>query len=235
MVTMLSDADAVLDTAERALAALDRTAIWIQMSTIGIDATSAAPSSPIAPACLRRRPGARNSRARRAGRTGDPGLGTESARAPVSRVRSDRRRARCGLARPGAGSRLKVVINGWIVGVVAVLAETITLAEALDVDPQLFFDAVADGPLDLPYARMKGAAMSREVIRRPLVPACPVAQGRGPAAGAAAQAGIELPVMEAVVKRLAGSQRQPATVTRTWPRPIGRARRDRPLGATGGD
>ena len=39
------------------------------------------------------------------------------------------------------------------------LAETIALARALDVDPQQFFDAIEGGALDLPYARLKGAAM----------------------------------------------------------------------------
>jgi 3-hydroxyisobutyrate dehydrogenase len=37
VVTMLSDADAVLDTAERALVDLSERPIWLQMSTIGIE------------------------------------------------------------------------------------------------------------------------------------------------------------------------------------------------------
>src|SRR5207248_739760 len=71
------------------------------------------------------------------------------------------------LGAAGAATRCKVVINGWIVGVVAVLAETITLAEALDVEPTLFFEAVKDGPLDLPYARLKGAAMIAKAFDDP--------------------------------------------------------------------
>src|SRR5579884_2695120 len=39
MITMLSDADAVLDTAEQALAGAGSQLLWLQMSTIGIEGT----------------------------------------------------------------------------------------------------------------------------------------------------------------------------------------------------
>jgi 3-hydroxyisobutyrate dehydrogenase len=38
-------------------------------------------------------------------------------------------------------------------------AETIALAEGLGVDPQLFFDAIEGGALELPYLRLKGKAI----------------------------------------------------------------------------
>lgn len=39
LITMLSDADPVLETAERALAGAERDVLWLQMSTIGIEGT----------------------------------------------------------------------------------------------------------------------------------------------------------------------------------------------------
>ena len=51
----------------------------------------------------------------------------------------------------GAGTRLKLVTNAWIVAVVEGAAETIALAEGLGLDPTLFLDAIEGGPLDAPY------------------------------------------------------------------------------------
>jgi 3-hydroxyisobutyrate dehydrogenase len=59
----------------------------------------------------------------------------------------------------GAGTRLKLVANSWVLTVVEGAAETIALAEGLGLDPQLFFDAIEGGALDLPYLRLKGKAI----------------------------------------------------------------------------
>ncbi|MDF1561671.1 MAG: NAD(P)-dependent oxidoreductase [Deltaproteobacteria bacterium] len=59
----------------------------------------------------------------------------------------------------GAGTRLKLVVNNWIVGLTGVLGESLALAGELELDPALFFEAIEGGALDLPYARMKGEAM----------------------------------------------------------------------------
>ena len=62
----------------------------------------------------------------------------------------------------GAGSRLKLVVNNWIVGLVGVLAETIALAEATGVDPARLLEVIEGGPLGLPYAQIKGKMMIEE-------------------------------------------------------------------------
>lgn len=115
MITMLSDAAAVLDTAAPALDAASPAAVWLQMSTIGLEGT------------------------RRCIELADR-VGARLVDAPV------------------LGTR-----ESWIVGLVNVLAETIALAQALDLDPQSFFDAIDDRPLDLPAA---GTA-ARYASRRP--------------------------------------------------------------------
>ncbi|HZY56955.1 MAG TPA: NAD(P)-dependent oxidoreductase [Rubrobacteraceae bacterium] len=61
-----------------------------------------------------------------------------------------------------AGSRLKLVTNNWIVGLLGVLAETISLARAVGVDPARFLEAIEGGPLGAPYAQMKGQMMIDE-------------------------------------------------------------------------
>jgi 3-hydroxyisobutyrate dehydrogenase len=59
----------------------------------------------------------------------------------------------------GDGSRLKLVVNNWLLTVVEGGAETIALAQGLGLDPRLLFEAIAGGTLDLPYLRWKGEAM----------------------------------------------------------------------------
>jgi 3-hydroxyisobutyrate dehydrogenase len=63
------------------------------------------------------------------------------------------------LGEAGAGTRLKLVVNAWVVSVVESLGETLALAEGLSLDPRLFLEAIGGGGLDLPYAQMKGGAM----------------------------------------------------------------------------
>src|SRR5918993_902420 len=66
------------------------------------------------------------------------------------------------LGAAGTGSRLKLVTNNWIVGLLGALAETISFAEALGVDPNRFLEVVEGGPLGVPYAQMKGQMMIEE-------------------------------------------------------------------------
>lgn len=60
---------------------------------------------------------------------------------------------------PGAASRLKLVVNTWVINMVGGVAECLNLAEGLGVDPQLFLDAVKGGPLDSGYLHGKSAAV----------------------------------------------------------------------------
>lgn len=60
---------------------------------------------------------------------------------------------------PGAASRLKLVINTWVINMVGGVAECLNLAEGLGVDPQSFLDAVKGGPLDSGYLHGKSAAV----------------------------------------------------------------------------
>ncbi len=66
------------------------------------------------------------------------------------------------LGEAGEGSRLKLVLNNWIVGLVGVLAETVAFARATGVDPARFLETIEGGPLGLPYAQIKGKMMIEE-------------------------------------------------------------------------
>lgn len=203
MITMLSDADVVLETADRALAGAEDGLLWLQMSTIGIEGTERC-------AELAERHGV--------GLVDAPVLGTrepaEQAKLVILASGPSDAEERCQplfdavgqrtlwLGDAGAGTRGKVATNSWVVGVVGVLAETVALFEALDMDPERFFEAIEGGPLDLPYARLKGAAMIKHSFDDP---AFKLALSRKDAElilEAASRHGLELPVMEAVTERM---------------------------------
>jgi 3-hydroxyisobutyrate dehydrogenase len=59
----------------------------------------------------------------------------------------------------GAGSRLKLVANGWVFTVLEGVADSLALARDLGLDPALFLEAVQGGAMDAPYVQLKGGAM----------------------------------------------------------------------------
>ncbi|TNC27068.1 NAD(P)-dependent oxidoreductase [Amycolatopsis alkalitolerans] len=59
----------------------------------------------------------------------------------------------------GAGSKLKLVANAWVLALTNGTAESVRLAGQLGLDPKLFLDAISGGALDSPYAHAKGGAM----------------------------------------------------------------------------
>ncbi len=161
ILTMLSDADAVEEAVGGdVLSALAEDSVWLQMSTVGEGGNE-----------------------RLAGMAADHGvtyvdapvLGTKQpaeqgqlivlASGPEEvRERSEQVFGVVGsktvwLGEAGEGSRLKLVANTWIVGLLGVLAETVAFAEATGVDPAKFLETIEGGPLGLPYAQLKGSMM----------------------------------------------------------------------------
>src|SRR2546423_12835276 len=64
------------------------------------------------------------------------------------------------LGEAGVGTRLKLVLNHWLLALVDSLAETIDLAQAIDVDPRTFLETISGRPLRPPHARPKGGAVT---------------------------------------------------------------------------
>ena len=162
VVTVLADGDAVTAAMEDggALAAMADDALWLQMSTVGIAATEAL---------------AALAEERDVPFVDAPVLGTkapaEQGALTVLASGPDDVHERCApvfdavgvktvwLGQAGTATRAKLVLNHWVLGLTEAVAETVALAEALDIDPQLFLDTIEGGPLDSGYAQMKGGAM----------------------------------------------------------------------------
>jgi 3-hydroxyisobutyrate dehydrogenase len=93
----------------------------------------------------------------------------------------------------GTGTRMKLVLNTWVLALVEGLAETIALAEGLRIDPRQFLEIIGGGLMDTPYAHMKGTQM----IERSFEPSFPLAlaaKDAGLVADAAREAGLDLPL-----------------------------------------
>lgn len=159
VLTMLLDGDAVLDALRQAAPALQAGTVWLQMSTVGIEALG---------------PLAQFADEHRLRFFDAPVLGTK---APAEKgeltilaagAQDERERARRVFdivgsstrwvdedGASGAASRLKLVINSWVLTTINGTGEALALAKGLGVDPREFLAAVAGGSLDLPYLRMK--------------------------------------------------------------------------------
>jgi 3-hydroxyisobutyrate dehydrogenase len=198
VLTMLTDGDAV----ESAVRDIDPLPLWIQMSTVGIDATEKllqiarerGATFVDAPVLGSREPAQR-------GELVVVASGPEDVRSTCTPVFDAVGKKTIWVGEAGAGTRLKVVANSWLVALVAALAETVVLARGLELDPKLFFDAIADGPLDSPYARAKGSEMIAGDF--PSSFALKLADKDAKLAlRAAARAGLELHVARAVAEEL---------------------------------
>lgn len=63
------------------------------------------------------------------------------------------------LGAAGSGSRAKLVLNNWLVDLVEMVAETLTLSGALGLDPRLIVEILSDAPIGSPYAVAKARSM----------------------------------------------------------------------------
>lgn len=164
VLTMLFDAEAVAAVMDQALPAVDRSALWVQTSTVGLDGTARLAELADrhgvgfidAPVLGTRKPAEDGALTVLA--AGPQNL--RGAAAPVldaigSRVVWVGEHA-------GDGHRLKLVANSWVLSVVAATAQAISLARDLGLDPQSFLDVIAGGPLDCAYTQLKGKAMIAE-------------------------------------------------------------------------
>jgi 3-hydroxyisobutyrate dehydrogenase len=97
----------------------------------------------------------------------------------------------------GAGTKLKLVGNSWVLSLVEGLAETIALAEHLDVDPRDFLAMIDGGPMFAPYAKLKGEA----IIERSFEPSFPLALAAKDA-GLISEAAPDLPLPKLIREQM---------------------------------
>lgn len=155
VLTMLRDGDAVEQVMAGVLPAMEEDATWAQMSTVGTDAADRL---------------AEQARRREVRFTDCPVLGTRkpAEEGLLTVLASGHRDGAVEAVFDAVGSRtiwlgegteasrLKLVVNSWVLALTSATGEAIALAQAFGLDPALFLKAIEGGPLDSPYAQLKG-------------------------------------------------------------------------------
>jgi 3-hydroxyisobutyrate dehydrogenase len=199
VMTMLADADAVLDVARKA--GLAEGQIWWQASTIGIEGIEqCAPFAQETGAVLVDAPVLGTRLPAEEGKLLILASGPDDALDTLQPLFDavGMRTLRLGAA--GAATRLKLVVNLWVLAVTQGTAETIAFAQSLGVDPAWVLEALEGGTLDLPYFRMKSKLMLDEDFPASFALAMAAKDARL-VAEAAERHGADLPVARAVAER----------------------------------
>ena len=201
-ITILADGPTVGEVMGAALPALPKSAVWVQLSTVGTEwadrLTGLAAEHGIdivdAPV-MGSRPQAE------AGQLLPLAAGPEAACKAIAPVFDAFSRGVLWLGdQPGVGSRLKLVVNHWILNSVENLAQTLAFAEALELDPRRFLELISGAPFDMQYAHWKAELMLEEDF--PVAFALKLAhKDIELALAAAAGAGIDLPLAEVTGRR----------------------------------
>ena len=211
VVTMLSDGpavEAVVTGEDGALHAMGGDALWLQMSTVGVAATE-------------RLVGLADERG--VAYVDAPVVGTrqpaEQGELLVLASGASELRDRCapvfdavGRAtewvgeEPGAGTRLKLVFNGWLVSLMESLSETLEFSRAMGIPPERFLEAIDGSPMNLPYAQLKGGAMARMEFSEVAFPLYLAHKDARLVLEAAETAGLELPAMRSAETQFARAE-----------------------------
>ncbi|MBC3844262.1 NAD(P)-dependent oxidoreductase [Streptacidiphilus sp. 4-A2] len=204
IITMLTDGPAVLAALTAAAGGLTDGQVWLQTSTVGVAAATELAAF--------------------AGANGldlvdAPVLGTrqpaETGQLLVFAAGSDRAREKAAevldavAARTvwldqdpasAAATRLKLVVNSWVLATVTAAAEAISLAEGLGLDKRIFADTIAGGGLDSPYLQAKAGAIANGDFS-PNFGLATAAKDARLILGDAEQAGVRMDMLAAVAER----------------------------------
>jgi 3-hydroxyisobutyrate dehydrogenase len=202
-VTMLADAPATLEVAEAMLPALGPDAVWCQAGTIGIEPTerciemARANGTPFvdAPVLGTAKPAQDGALTVLAAGPDDAVQRCE----PIFRA-IGQRTVRPGPA--GAGTRLKLAVNAWVLALTQGTAEAVALGKGLGVELDQMVEALDGSPTDAPYFRMKAKLMD-DGEYPPSFSLRLAAKDAALMAEAAAQAGVDLPMIRTIAGRLA--------------------------------
>ncbi|WP_211293650.1 NAD(P)-dependent oxidoreductase [Lentzea kentuckyensis] len=202
VMTVLTDGPTVTATMQEAADSLPHDAVWIQASTVGVDAIddhiALARSLGLefvdAPVLGSVKPATE-------GKLVVLASGSEELRDRVQPVFDVIGARTMWVGEAGASSRLKLVANSWVLALTAAVGEAVALAESSGLDPKLFLEAVSGGAMDCAYLQMKGNA----IIARDFPPAFTVQNALKDALlvnEAAVHANVHLDVAQAASARL---------------------------------
>jgi len=160
VLTMLPTADVTTEIMfdAKGLDAMRRDAIWIQMATIGPNATdriAARARTQRSDVTFIDAPVSGSKGPAEAGQLLILASGDEAHRPILDRVFAVIGKRTVWLGAVGAGSRMKLILNTWLAFQIEGAAEASSLASRLGVSSSALLDALGDSPLTSPYALAK--------------------------------------------------------------------------------
>jgi 3-hydroxyisobutyrate dehydrogenase len=160
VITMLYDADSVAEVMRQAAGRFAPTTTWLQLTTVGVEgadrlAELAEEFGLIyvdAPVLGTKQPAEK-------GELVVLAAGPAEIRPTCQPIFDILGSRTLWLDRPGEASKLKLVVNAWVLAVLEGIAQSLAFAEGLGLDPRLFLEAVRGGAMDAPYVQLKGNSM----------------------------------------------------------------------------
>jgi len=207
ILTMMTDADAVLDVMVGSHAALgDFKGLWIQSTTVGVEGTRKLYEAALkAGTTYVDVPLLGTRSVAEAGNLTALGSGSEEAKKQSEPVLSTFCTKILWLGEVGQSSKFKLVLNSWILGLATLTAETIALCTSFGFPAENFLDFISGGPFDVGQAHIKGGAIIAEDFS-PLLALRLAAKDAGLVVAASEELGISLQVARAVFEQMRTAQ-----------------------------
>jgi len=160
VLTLLRDGGAVTEVMDTAIDAVDADAVWVQASTIG-------PESARALGDLADKHAVAYLDAPVSGSTGPARNGklvwlVAGRQDAFERAEPTLRQLGSAVEHLGTGvegSAIKLAVNAWMTAATVAMSDVLALCDALEIPHELFVKVLEDGPLAMPYALQKAAAM----------------------------------------------------------------------------
>jgi 3-hydroxyisobutyrate dehydrogenase len=162
VITMLPTAEIVLDVIEPLLEEWPDGTIWVQMSSVGAaEADQLTHAAEAHAVTIVDAPVSGSTVPAEKGQLTILASGPESARTALEPVFAALASRVMWVGEAGMGSRLKLAANHWMITMVAALAESMHLCDAMGLDQRHFVELVDGGPLGSVYAVQKLDEMRR--------------------------------------------------------------------------
>ncbi len=202
VITMLPTAEVVLSVVEPLLDKWPKETIWLQMSSVGAaEADRLADVANAHGVTLFDAPVSGSTHPAEEGQLTILASGPDAARGQVEPVLEALGSRVQWVGEVGMGSRLKLAANHWMIAMVVALAETMHLCESMGLDQQQLIMLLDGGPLGSSYGVEKLGEMQRHEypagfpVRLALKDLKLVRE-------VAANSGVELPLLDAVLERI---------------------------------
>jgi 3-hydroxyisobutyrate dehydrogenase len=207
VLTMLFDGDTVLEVMREAAGAARPGAAWAQSTTAGLDTVAALADLARAHDLLfYDAPVLGTKQPAEAGQltvvAAGPAAGRDAV-TPVFDAIGTRTLWTGEDGATGAATRLKLVVNSWVIAATTATGEALALAKALGVDPRGFLDLVAGGPLDMGYLHAKADLVLNDRLTPPSFAVTTAEKDARLILRAGEQHGVRLDVAAASAERFA--------------------------------